>query len=130
MNKDKVSKNVMKRVFKYEKRHTLFNVEVWLAMALGFFSLLVMVTVEMMDEMIANGTTDLLSVMSSDWGLAREYWEILWETIKYELPWFKITESIILIVIVWLVTEILMRRIQKARQKWEQMRHYLDDLEK
>lgn len=130
MKRNKVIKNVMERVVKYEKNHTYHSIEIWLTMLLGFISLLILLVIDIADQMAETGATDLMSMMVDDWELAREYWSVLWETISYELPWFKITESVVMLFVVGIISSILIRRVEQAKRQWSQMKKYFDDMEK
>lgn len=115
---------------KYEKNHTYHSIEIWLTMLLGFISLLILLVIDIANQMAETGATDLMSMMVDDWELAREYWSVLWETISYELPWFKITESVVLLFVVGIISSVLIRRIEQAKRQWSQMKKYFDDMEK
>ncbi len=130
MKRNKVIKNVMERVVKYEKNHTYHSIEIWLTMLLGFISLLILLVIDIADQMAETGATDLMSMMVDDWELAGEYWSVLWETISYELPWFKITESVVLLFVVGIISSVLIRRVEQAKRQWSQMKKYFDDMEK
>ena len=130
MKKRKIEKNIMDRIVRYEERHIYRVLEVLMVILLGFLALFTIVLVDAIGDISTTGTAEMIGMLINDWDLAKEYGEVIWETIKYDLPWFKITETVFLFFIVLLISEYLYRRFQVSRKKLQEMKKYLDDFEK
>jgi hypothetical protein len=130
MKKDKITKNIMNKVIKYEKSHTYQAIEIWLVVILGISSLLILVLVDLITEMNESGATDLISMVTGDWELAKEFGSVLWDTLVYDLPWFKICEALFLTFLIGIFIYLFSKRLVETKKKWAQMKKYFDDMEK
>lgn len=130
MKKNKVTNDVMKRVIRYERTHTYRAIEIWSVVLLGFVSVLIMLLIDTLNDINQTGASDLIKMVLSDWGLAKEYGELVFETLKYDLPWFKITLAVSLSFVIGILVSFFLRRIDMAKKKWSQMKKYLEELDR
>lgn len=130
MKKVDLTKEIMRRVVKHERKKEYAALEVWFAMVLGFLSLMILMYLDLSNELRDIGALELLSMMINDFDIAKEFGQMLWETIAYELPWVKLVGLLIIMVVLIVVGYGFRKRIFMMRKKWEELKRYLEELDR
>lgn len=124
MKKDNITKEVMDKVVSYERKKSSVDVEVWGTGVLIMIGVLVYAVLEMIKQMVDTGTFDLLKIVWSDWEIARELGDDLWEMIRSDFPWYNVLVVFVVFVFLLIFISLFIRKYFKAKKIWKQIKSF------
>ena len=125
MKKNKVTQDIMNRVVKYERSQTNKTIEVWAVMILGLISLLVLVSVDLLEQANTLGFGDLFGMVLGDLEILKDFGDILWETTVEEFPWLALIKVLFLLIVLIVIGGIFKNKVVLARKKWNYIKKFL-----
>ena len=124
MKKDNITKEVMDKVVSYERKKSSVDVEVWGTGVLIMIGVLVYAVLEMIKQMVDTGTFDLLKIVWSDWEIARDLGDDLWEMIRSDFPWYNVLVVFVVFVFLLMFLSLFIRKYFKAKKIWKQIKSF------
>ena len=124
MKKDNITKEVMDKVVSYERKKSSVDVEVWGSGVLIMIGVLVYAVLEMIKQMVDTGTFDLLKIVWSDWEIARDLGDDLWEMIRSDFPWYNVLVVFVVFVFLLIFLLLFIRKYFKAKKIWKQIKSF------
>ncbi|HEX9008673.1 MAG TPA: hypothetical protein VF837_05425 [Patescibacteria group bacterium] len=124
MKKDNITKEVMDKVVSYERKKSSVDVEVWGTGVLIMIGVLVYAVLEMIKQMVDTGTFDLLKIVWSDWEIARDLGDDLWEMIRSDFPWYNVLVVFVVFVFLLIFISLFIRKYFKAKKIWKQIKSF------
>lgn len=124
MKKDNITKEVMDKVVSYERKKSSVDVEVWGTGVLIMIGVLVYAVLEMIKQMVDTGTFDLLKIVWSDWEIARDLGDDLWEMIRSDFPWYNVLVVFVVFVFLLIFLSLFIRKYFKAKKIWKQIKSF------